>query len=242
MNILNNFLFIVLPYMALIVFFVGSIYRYRSVKFTYSSLSSQFLEGRKLFWGVVPFHFGLLIVFFGHLIAFLFPAATLAWNSHPVRLIILEVSAFACGLCVLVGFVGLFTRRILNERVRMVTNWMDIVVELLILVQVVFGLWIALGYRWGSSWFAADLTPYLWSIFKLNPEIKAVSAMPWVIQTHIVGAFLLVLIIPFSRLVHFLVAPLHYLWRPYQLVIWNWNRKKVRHPGTPWSETRPKNT
>ena len=118
---------------------------------------------------------------------------------------------------------------------------MDLVVEILLLAQVVLGLWIAFGYRWGSSWFAADLTPYLWSIFKLNPEIGAVSAMPWVIKLHIVGAFLLVLIIPFSRLVHFLVAPLHYIWRPYQVVIWNWNRKKVRHPQTVWTQTQPKN-
>jgi hypothetical protein len=29
-------------------------------------------------------------------------------------------------------------------------------------------------------------------------------------------------------LVHMLVVPIHYLWRPYQLVIWNWNRKRIR--------------
>jgi len=241
MNTLNNFLFIALPYTALIVFLVGSIYRYRQVKFGVSSLSSQFLEGRKLFWGIVPFHLGILIVFFGHLIAFLFPKTTLLWNSHPVRLIILEVSAFSFGICVFVGLVALFARRISNARVRRVTNGMDLVVEILLLAQVVLGLWIAFGYRWGSSWFAADLTPYLWSIFKLNPEIGAISAMPWVIKLHIVGAFLLVLIIPFSRLVHFLVAPLHYIWRPYQVVIWNWSKDKVRDPRTAWTEHRPRN-
>ena len=189
----------------------------------------------------MPFHIGILVLFFGHLIAFLFPKTTLLWNSQPVRLIILEVSAFSFGICVLVGLVALFVRRISNARVRRVTNGMDLFVESLLLAQVVLGLWIAFGYRWGSSWFAADLTPYLWSIFKLNPEIGAVSAMPWVIKLHIVGAFLLVLIIPFSRLVHFLVAPLHYIWRPYQVVIWNWNRKKVRHPQTVWTQTQPKN-
>ena len=65
--------------------------------------------------------------------------------------------------------------------------------------------------------------------------------MPWVIKLHIVGAFLLVLIIPFSRLVHFLVAPLHYIWRPYQVVIWNWSKDKVRDPRTAWTEHRPRN-
>jgi len=87
MNALHNFLFIILPYIAIAVFFVGVIYRYRVTPFKYSSLSSQFLEGNKLFWGSVPFHFGMLVVFLGHLIAFLCPRHLLAWNSDPVRLI-----------------------------------------------------------------------------------------------------------------------------------------------------------
>jgi hypothetical protein len=47
--------------------------------------------------------------------------------------------------------------------------------------------------------------------------------------------------IPFTRLAHFIVAPLHYIVRPYQQVIWNWDRKTIRDPGTAWSTTRPKN-
>jgi nitrate reductase gamma subunit len=118
---------------------------------------------------------------------------------------------------------------------------MDIAIELLLLSQIVLGCWIALGYRWGSSWFAADLSPYLWSIFALDPQIEAVSAMPWVIKLHIVGAFTIVLLIPFTRLAHFLVAPVHYLWRPYQVVMWYWDRKRIRRPEAPWQVTRPYN-
>lgn len=240
-NLYNNFFFIALPYIAVIVFLVGTIYRYRSTSFSYSSLSSQFLEGKKLFWGSIPFHIGILVVFFGHLTAFMFPRETLLWNSEPVRLIILEVSAFIFGLSVLFGLIMLFYRRITNARLRVVTTKMDIFIELFLIVEVVLGCWIALGYRWGSSWFAADLSPYLWSIVKLSPQIDAVSAMPVVIKLHIIIAFLIVLIFPFTRLVHFLVAPLHYITRPYQVVIWNWDRKAIRDPNTPWSPTPPKN-
>ena len=241
MQALNNFFFIAFPYVAIAVFFVGTIWRYRQTGFKFSSLSSQFLEGQKLFWGIVPFHIGILALFLGHLIAFLFPQTTLLWNSQPVRLIIIEVAAFIFGMSVLVSLAGLMWRRITNPRIRVVTNKMDMVLEWVLLIQVVFGCWIALGYRWGSSWFAADLSPYLWSIVKLNPEISAVQAMPWVIQAHIVGAFLILLLIPFTRLVHFLVAPLHYIARPYQQVIWYWDRKQIRSEHTPWSEKRPKN-
>jgi nitrate reductase gamma subunit len=241
MNLPNVFLFVGLPYAAMLILLVGTIQRYRSTGFKVSSLSSQFLEGRTLFWGSVPFHFGILVVFLGHLTAFLIPQGTLLWNSNPARLIVLEVTGFAFGLSALVGMGALMARRLTNRRVRMVTTRMDIALEGLVLAQIVLGLWIALRYRWGSSWFAADLSPYLYSLFALDPNITAVTAMPLVIKLHIIGAWLLVAIFPFTRLVHMVVAPLHYLARPYQRVIWNWDRRAIRNPATPWSRTRPRN-
>ena len=139
----------------------------------------------------------------------------------------------------LVGLVALMLRRLTNARIRAVTTPMDIVIELLLLAQVVLGCWVALGFRWGSSWFAADLSPYLWSLVTLRPETDAVFALPWVIKLHIVGAFAIILMVPFSRLVHFVVAPLHYIVRPYQLVLWNWDRKTIRDPKTAWNQVRP---
>jgi nitrate reductase gamma subunit len=238
---LNNFLFIAFPYVAIITFLIGAIYRYRATGFSYSSLSSQFLEGKTLFWGVVPFHWGLVVVFLGHFIAFLFPKGILLWNSIPIRLIILEVTAFAFGLSVLIGLLTLIFRRFTNPRLKVVTSRMDTVIELLLLAQIVLGCWTALGYRWGSSWFAADLSPYLWSIIKFDPQIAAVSAMPLVIKLHIVGAFLILFLIPFTRLVHFLVLPFHYISRPYQRVMWNYDRRAVRDPKSPWNHNPPKN-
>jgi nitrate reductase gamma subunit len=241
MNLINNFLFIALPYIAIVVFFAGAIYRYRATPFKYSSLSSQFLEGGGIYIFAVLFHWGILVVFLGHLIAFLFPGTTLAWHSNEVRLIADEVVIFTFGLAVLIGLTGLFIRRLIRPRIWVVTSRMDIAIELLLIAQVVLGLWIALGYRWGYYWFASALSPYLWSIVKFNPQTDAIAAMPWVIQAHIVGAFLILGMIPFTRLVHFLVAPFHYLWRPYQRVIWYWDRARVRDPKTAWSETSPRN-
>lgn len=241
MTALNNFLFIAYPYIAIGVFLVGAIYRYRTMGYKTSALSSQFLEGKQGFWGIVPFHFGILIILLGHLFIFLFPNAVLAWNSMPWRLILHEGIAFTFGISVLLGLIVLILRRLFNERVRAVTTRMDIAIELLLLSQIILGCWIALGYRWGSSWFAADLTPYLWSIVKLDPEISAISNLPVVIKLHIVGAFTILLMIPFSRLIHFLVAPFHYIWRPYQVVMWYWDRKRVRDSGTAWTINRPRN-
>jgi nitrate reductase gamma subunit len=181
------------------------------------------------------------VVFLGHLSAFLFPATTLAWNSVPVRLIILETTALVFGVTILIGLTFLMFRRFTNARIRAVTTKMDIALELLLLAQVILGCWIALGYRWGASWFAAGLTPYLRSLVRLSPETGAVFTLPLVIKLHIVGAFALLFMVPFSRLVHFIVAPLDYLVRPYQQVIWNWNRKNIRDPATGWGTARPRN-
>ena len=241
MDLLNNFLFIALPYIALTVFLIGTVYRYKGTKFKFSSLSSQFLEGKKLFWGSVPFHYGIMVLFFGHLIAFLLPDVILSWNSSSLRLIILEVAAFIFGLSALIGLFNLFVRRNRNSRIEVVTNRMDLLIELILLVQIFFGLWVAFEFRWGSSWFATVMSPYLTSIFTLNPQIDAVSSMPWVIKIHVSLAFTIVLLIPFTRLVHLLVFPLNYLWRPYQKVMWYWNRKKIRDPKTLWNVTRSKN-
>ncbi|MCB0747433.1 MAG: respiratory nitrate reductase subunit gamma [Ignavibacteriae bacterium] len=241
MNAFNNFFFIALPYAALLMFLAGTIYRYKATKFKFSSLSSQFFETRRLYWGSMPFHWGILILFFGHLTAFLFPRTILLWNQMPVRLLILEITAFTFGVLTLLGLANLFYRRITDPRVRMVTNFMDIILEILLLAQIFLGLWTAYGYRWGSSWFALVLTPYLQSIFELNPQIDAITMLPLVVQLHIIFAFLILMIIPTTRLVHLLVFPLNYLWRPYQKVIWNWDSKKIRNPQTKWNIHTPKN-
>ena len=159
MNYIDNFILIVLPYLALATFLIGSIYRYRSRKFQVSSLSSQFLEGRKLFYGSVPFHWGVLFIFCGHLIAFLIPRTVLAWNSQPVRLLILEISAFIFGISMLVGLVNLFIRRYTTPRLYPVTNKMDFVVYVLLILQTFTGLWIAYNFRCCSSLFSTLLSP-----------------------------------------------------------------------------------
>lgn len=241
MTNLDTLLFVAFPYFALFICIVGSIYRYKFLAYKYSSLSSEFLEQRRLFWGSVPFHIGIGLLFLGHLFILIFPKETLMWNSVPMRLIILEAGAFILGLSALFGLIALFIRRLTNPRLNVVTSKMDIFIEVVLLAQIILGVWVAYDYRWGSSWFASVLTPYLISLLVFNPDITAVSQLPLIIKLHIIGAFLIVLLIPFSRLVHFIVAPFSYIWRPYQKVIWYRSKNRVRNPEEDWGVTRPKN-
>lgn len=216
----DQFLFVALPYVCLFTFFLMTVHRYRAQSFSYSSLSSQFLENNQHFWTVVPFHYGILAVTAGHLIAFLIPRSILAWNSHPLRLYVLEISALACGLLTLIGLVGIISRRATTVRIRKVTSLNDWILFGMLLVQTASGVLVALFYPWGSSWFATNLSPYLWSIFTLSPDVSYVTAMPHLVKLHIVLAFLTVGFFPFTRLVHLLVVPNPYLWRKTQVVRW----------------------
>lgn len=219
-NTLDPLLFIALPYVALFTFFLMTIYRYRAQSFSYSSLSSQFLENKQHFWAMVPFHYGILMVLFGHVVAFLIPRSILVWNSRPLRLYVLEVSALAFGLLATVGLAGIIWRRLSFSQVRKVTSITDWIIYGMLLVQLASGVAIAIFHPWGSSWFAASLSPYLWSIVTLKPDISYVVAMPHLVKFHIVFAFLTVAFFPFTRLVHILVIPNPYLWRKPQVVRW----------------------
>ncbi|MBZ0115433.1 MAG: respiratory nitrate reductase subunit gamma [Sandaracinaceae bacterium] len=225
---LDNVLFVVFPYVAIVLLIVVSIQRYRSQRFTFSSLSSQFLESRRLFWGSVPFHIGIIGILLGHLIGLLIPRGVLWWNGVPARLYVLEVSAFVFGAMALVGLIALVVRRVVDKRLHVVSSFADKVLHVMLGTSIVTGLWIALGYRWGSSWFASVMAPYLISIFTFQPKIDAVVSMPWVVKIHILSAWSLVAVFSFTRLVHILVAPLPYLWRPHQVVLWYRDRKTIR--------------
>jgi nitrate reductase gamma subunit len=218
---LDQLLFGVAPYVALGIFFLVTIQRYRAQAFTYSSLSSQFLENQTHFWGLVPLHYGILVVLAGHVIGFLVPRAVLGWNGHPVRLYILEITALIFGLLTLLGLLSTLGRRLGYSKVRTVTSVSDLILHALLLVQVVSGVYVAVSCSWGSSWFAASAAPYLWSIITLDPNISYVVAMPFVVKLHIVNACLVIGFFPFTRLVHILVIPNPYLWRKPQLVRWN---------------------
>jgi nitrate reductase gamma subunit len=228
MKYLEELLFIALPYVALFTFFLMTIARYRARAFTYSSLSSQFLENEQHFWGLVPFHYGIIAVLTGHFVAFLVPRHILAWNSRPLRLYILEFSALVFGILALVGLIGAMVRRVNVRKVARVTSRGDWVLLALLLLQIATGVAVAVLHPWGSSWYAASAAPYLWSIFKLNPDTSYIASMPWLVKLHIVNAWLLIGFFPFTRLVHVLVVPNPYLWRKPQVVRWyrsaSWTR------------------
>lgn len=216
----NNLFFLIFPYLALSLALVVTVYRSIARPFTISSLSSQLLERKGLFWGSIPFHYGIILILLGHLLALVFPRGILLWNAVPVRLYLLELTGIALGVWALVGLLVLIWRRVVNARIRAVSSAMDYVVLFLLLVSVITGVLVATTYRFGSYWFTGIFTPYLWSILTFQPRPELVAPLPGVIKLHVLNFFVLLMVFPFSRLVHIITYPLGYLLRPWQIVIW----------------------
>lgn len=225
----NEFLFGVVPYSVVVLAVVVGVARFRSAPFSVSSLSSQLLESRKLYWGSIPFHWGIVIILLGHLAALVVPQGFVAWNRVPVRLYLLEFTGLALGLWALFGIIVLITRRLTAPRVRRVTSPMDVVVLGVIAFQIATGVWTAIGYRWGSYWGTGVAVPYVRSLFRLSPEVAYMEPLPWAVKLHVLSFFAFIAVFSFSRLIHIVTLPLQYLVRPWQKVVANRDRPDREH-------------
>ncbi len=216
----NLLLFVVFPYISVVIAIVGTVYRTLYRPFSISSLSSQLLERKKLYWGSISMHYGIIFVLLGHLLALLIPRGLLLWNAVPIRLYLLEFTTLAMGLWALFGLLVLCWRRLSEKRVRVVTTPMDALVLALLLLSAITGVITATVYRFGSTWFTAVFTPYIGSLLTFRPNPQIIAPLPWVIQLHAFNFFVLLAVFPFTRLVHIISFPLGYVLRPWQIVIW----------------------
>ena len=110
--------FVIFPYIALTVAVAVTIYRSIYRPFTVSSMSSQLLERKRLYWGSISFHYGIVLVLLGHLFALLLPRGLMLWNAVPIRLYLLELTGLGLGVWALVGLLILLWRRWRVKRVR----------------------------------------------------------------------------------------------------------------------------
>ncbi len=219
---MNTLLFVALPYVAWTLAILGGLYRYFTDRFSYSSLSSQVLENRLLFWGSVPWHYGIILILLAHLIVALVPGPAGWVLRQPVARVVLEVAGNALALFALLGIVALIVRRLPRRSpAHAATSTMDGILLVVLLLQVLSGVSVALLQRWGSLWYLSTAVPWFWSIASFQPDASAVSVLPGLVQFHFVLGFVVILLFPFTRLVHLVTVPITYLWRPYQVVVWN---------------------
>jgi nitrate reductase gamma subunit len=217
----DAFLFVGLPYMAIVTAVIGGFWRIRHHGFFMSSRSSQFLEDRQLLWGSAPWHLGIFVVLLGHIVAGCLPQVWLSVLTVPGVLFMVETAGVIGSLLAMAGLGVLIYRRITSARVQAVTSSMDLVVLALLLAQIGVGLMSAISYRYGSAWSTGTVVPYFWGIITLSPDMTCVADLPMLFKLHLIGAWLIILFLPFTRLMHVLALPIQYIWRAPQLVLWN---------------------
>ncbi len=220
----ETFLFGVFPYLALLFAIGAGLYRFVADPFSFSSLSSELLEKRWLFWGSVAWHYGIIPILAAHLFAGLFPGLAAAAHRSGLATFALEVAGLALGILAAIGILLLFGRRLLHPAAASVTSIMDWIVLVALAVQVAAGIAVSIRYRWGSIWYSHTASPWFWSLARLRPDFSPIHPLPWLVRLHMLNGFIVIALFPISRLVHLVSAPVAYLWRPFQVVLRNRQR------------------
>jgi nitrate reductase gamma subunit len=224
MSYLNVFLFGIYPYIALVVFFAGSLLRFDRDQYTWKSESSQMLRAGQLRWGSNLFHLGILGIFFGHLFGLLTPLAV--WHflgvSAPAKQLLAVVAGGIAGIACLVGLVLLLHRRLTEPRIRATTKAMDKFVLLLLLAQLLLGLFsitVSLQHMDGAE--MINLMTWAQHLVTFRGDAASfVAGVAPVFKLHLLLGMTIFLVFPFTRLVHVWsgFAAAGYLVRAYQLV------------------------
>jgi nitrate reductase gamma subunit len=215
-------LWVILPYVAVATFVVGTWWRYRVDQFGWTSASTQLFEHKILGWAGPAFHYGALAAIGGHVIGLMIPKSfteLIGMSENTYRWFSAIAGAVAGAICV-VGLVGLVYRRATNVRVRRTTSRTDLLVYFILVALIGLGCWMTFAHNLitASPYDYRETVSEWWrSLFILQPDVEAVQHANTVYQVHAILAWAFWALFPFSRLVHAWSIPLQYLGRPYIL-------------------------
>ncbi|WCL55560.1 respiratory nitrate reductase subunit gamma [Gimibacter soli] len=219
---LNEFLFGIYPYIALVVMFGGSILRYDQNQYSWKADSSQLIASRGLRVGSNLFHVGIILLFFGHLVGLLTPEWLYEMAITPAaKQMLAMVAGGVFGTLCFIGMTILLHRRLTNPRVRATSKPADLLILVILYVQLILGLAtipFSAQHLDGSSMVAlAEWAQHI--VTFRGGAADYVAGQGIVFKLHIVLGLTIFLIFPFTRLVHVFSAPFKYLFRSgYQIV------------------------
>jgi len=221
-NYINQFFFGIYPYIAITVFFLGSLLRYDRDQYTWKASSSQLLSKKDMRLGSNLFHIGIIALFFGHLMGLLTPHWAYAFMmSAGTKQLLAMTAGGIFGLTCLAGMILLIRRRMLDARIKATSEATDLPILLILFVQLVLGLLtipFSAQHMDGSSMMA--LASWAQHIVTFQGDAASfVSGEAFIFKIHLVLGLTIFLVFPFTRLVHVWSAPIQYLVRSgYQIV------------------------
>lgn len=214
-------LWVVVPYVTFTIFVVGTVWRYRHDQFGWTSRSSQLYESRLLRLGSPLFHYSLLMVMAGHFGGIVVPntwTAAVGVSEEAYHFVATTLGTLAA-VGLIAGVLILTYRRATSKRLQLVSTTMDKIMFATLAASILTGTWATVqlqvfggdhGYDYRET-----ISPWFRSLWILQPDIRLMEGVPLPFQVHLVIAFLLFALWPFTRLVHAFSAPVGYLTRPY---------------------------
>jgi nitrate reductase gamma subunit len=223
MDILNNLLFGIYPYIAMSVLVIGSVLRFDREQYTWRTGSSQLLRRKQLVAGSVLFHLGVLIIFGGHLVGLLTPIAVFDYLGvpHSAKQMLAMGAGGIAGAFALIGALLLLHRRLFDARIRKTSTFGDTAILAVLTLQLCLGLAtipLSAGHMDGHE--MVKFMNWAQGIFAFNLKAASyVADVHWIFKAHLILGMTILLVFPFTRLVHMLSAPIWYLnRRGWQLV------------------------
>ena len=215
MDWVNQALFGFYPYLALAVLAIGSVLRFDREQYTWRTGSSQLLRRRQLVLGSILFHVGILAIFAGHFVGLLTPIWV--WDAlgvpHGAKQMLAIVAGGGAGAMCLVGGCLLLHRRLFDPRIRATSSFGDIAILVLVMTQLLLGLAtipVSLGHLDGGE--MVKFMTWAQSIFTFRAgAADYIADAHWIFKAHIMLGLTILLVFPFTRLVHMLSAPVWYL-------------------------------
>lgn len=212
-----QFWWVVYPYICLMIMIVGSLYRFTYRQIAWGSKSSQMLEQASLKWGSRLFHWGIIFVFFGHVMGLVIPMWVYADLGVTPEFYHLNAIIFGgvIGILCWLGAGILLIRRSFNLRVRANSHFSDFLTLDVLMVVLTLGLAVTLIYDVFDQRYEyrATIGPWFRELLTLHPDASLMTKVPLIFQLHIIAAFALFAMSPFTRLVHIWSYPLHYVGR-----------------------------
>ena len=228
---LNQILFGVYPYIALSVLAVGSVVRFDREQYTWRSGSSQLLRRRQLVLGSNLFHVGVLFIFAGHFVGLLTPLWVFKalHVSHGAKQVLAMTAGGIAGVLALAGALLLLHRRLFDSRIRANSSFGDTAILIILTLQLLLGLGtipISAQHLDGAE--MVKFMRWAQGIFTFQPHAADnVADVQLVFKAHLVLGMTILLVFPFTRLVHMLSAPVWYLNRR------GWQLVRTRRPIAP---------
>jgi nitrate reductase gamma subunit len=178
----DTFLYDFLPYVVLVLA-VGLPAWLRNRE-RLSAWMMQWVEREGTGSAAVSLVVGAAIMLLWHAACFLLPQPVQLFIRSPVRLFFLEVVGLTGGMMLAWGLLASIFRK-LSSRVAGARAWLFF--QVLLLAEVLNGLYIALEYRWASAWYVSVVVPYLRSLMMHLFGVLALL-LAWPITRWLVSA------------------------------------------------------